>query len=421
MKIKKLRISALFYDNRFLLVFSVIAALLIWLVVAVEFSETTNIIRNVPVKIDYSKIEDNMGLEPFGETDFTVDVTVSGKRHIVEDDGIIDNLVVTANTGYVNSVGTATLNIDVSSSSLRPEYTIDDISRDSVEVYFDYPKEAEFIIEAEIEHEGSLVPDGYYVDDLIFSDNNTVRVSGPETEVNKISRVVARTEIKNPLRQSTTLDANLIALTKEGNTPKYISFNRQRDVVNLTIPVYKKVVLPAVCAFSDKPSDYVGEIPFTVSVSPSSAEFAVAESKAEGLESFEITSIAFSKLNIGENVFSISAEDISGGKVIDSTESFTVTVTVSGMNSKSVSAPSTVNFINVPDGISAQLIELNTANLTVIGPSSSLDALTSENIVLNADLSVLPDNTLGTVVVPVTMVDNDCWAYGEYTATIMIN
>lgn len=421
MKIKKQRISALFYDNRFLLVFSVIAAILIWLVIAVEFSETTNIIRNVPVKIDYSRIEENMGLEPFGETDFTVDVTVSGKRHIVEDDELIDNLVVTANTGYVNSVGTATLNIDVSSSNLRPEYTIDDISVDSVDVYFDYPKEAEFIIEAEIEHEGNLVPDGYYVDNLIFPNNNTVKVSGPETEVNKISRVVARAAIDSPLRQSTTVDALLVALTKEGSTPKYISFNRQRDVVNLTIPVYKKVVLPAVCAFSNKPSDYVEQIPFTVSVSPSSAEFAVAESKAEGLENFEIAAIDFSNLNIGENKFVVSADDIGGGKVIDSTESFTVTVTVGGMSSKAVNVPSEVNFINVPDGITAQLIEVNASQLTVIGPSASLDALTPENIVLNADLSILPDNTLGTVVVPVTLVDNDCWSYGEYTAKIMIN
>lgn len=421
MKIKKQRISALFYDNRFLLVFSVVAAILIWLIIAVEFSETTNVIRNVPVKIDYSRIEDNMGLEPFGETDFTVDVTVSGKRHIVEDDGMIDNLVVTANTGYVNSVGVATLNVDVSSSSLRPEYTIDNISVDSVEVYFDYPKEAEFIIEAELEHKGSLVPDGYYVDDLIFPNNNTVKVSGPETEVNKISRVVARAELPNQLRQSTTVDALLVALTKEGDTPKYISFNRQRDVVNLTIPVYKKIVLPAVCAFSNKPSDYVEQIPFSVSVSPSSAEFAVAESKAENLENFEITTIDFSKLNIGENKFVVSAEDIGGGKVIDSTESFTVTVTVGGMSSKAVDVPAEVNFINVPDGITAQLIELNSTQLTVIGPSASLDALTSQNIVLNADLSVLPDNTLGTVVVPVALVDNDCWSYGEYTATVMIN
>lgn len=421
MKIKKQRISELFYDNRFLLVFSVIAAILIWLVVAVEVSETTNVVRNVPVRIDYSRIEENLGLEPFGETDFTVDVTVSGKRHIVEDDDLIDNLIVTANTGYVNSVGTATLSIDASSSSLRPEYTIDDISLDSVSVYFDYPKEAEFIIEAELDHKGSLVPEGYYVDDLIFPNNNTVKVSGPETQVNKISGVVARAEIKNQLRQSTTIDANLVAVSKDGSVPQYISFNRQRDIVNLTIPVYKKVVLPVSCTFSNKPSDYMGDIPFTVSVSPVSAEFAVAESKAANLESFEIAAIDFSKLNVGKNEFVISAEDINGGKVIDSTETFTVTVNVEGMNSKSVAVPSQVNFINVPDGITAELIEVDAKQITVIGPSSSLETLNPDSVILNADLSVLPDNTLGTVVVPVTMVDNDCWAYGEYTATIMID
>ena len=421
MKIKKQRISELFYDNRFLLVFSVIAAILIWLVVAVEVSETTNVVRNVPVRIDYSRIEENLGLEPFGETDFTVDVTVSGKRHIVEDDDLIDNLIVTANTGYVNSVGTATLSIDASSSSLRPEYTIDDISLDSVSVYFDYLKEAEFIIEAELDHKGSLVPEGYYVDDLIFPNNNTVKVSGPETQVNKISGVVARAEIKNQLRQSTTIDANLVAVSKDGSVPQYISFNRQRDIVNLTIPVYKKVVLPVSCTFSNKPSDYMGDIPFTVSVSPVSAEFAVAESKAANLESFEIAAIDFSKLNVGKNEFVISAEDINGGKVIDSTETFTVTVNVEGMNSKSVAVSSQVNFINVPDGITAELIEVDAKQITVIGPSSSLETLNSDSVILNADLSVLPDNTLGTVVVPVTMVDNDCWAYGEYTATIMID
>ncbi len=420
MKIKKQRISALFYNNRFLLVFSVITAVIIWLVVAVEFSETTNVIRNVPVKIDYTKIEDSLGLEPFGERNFTVDVTVSGKRHIVESDDIVDDLVVSANTGYVNSVGLSTLGIEVSSSSIRPEYTIDDVSVDSVEIYFDYFKEAEFVIEAEIEHDSGFVPDGYYVDDLIFPNNNTVKVSGPETEVNKINRVVARAEVKNPLRQSVTLEANLTALTKDGSTPKYISFNRQRGIVNLTIPVYKKMTLPAVCTFNNKPSDYIEKVPFTVTVSPASAEFAVTESKAESLESFEIASIDFSDLKAGENKFTFSADDVTGGKVIDSTESFTVTVTVGGMTTKSFSAPSQVNFINLPEGLSAELMELDFSQLTVIGPAASLEALTADEIILNADLSTLPAETTGMVVVPVTMISNDCWSYGEYTASVMI-
>lgn len=421
MKIKKQRISALFYNNRFLLVFSVITAVIIWLVVAVEFSETTNIVRNVPVKIDYSRIQDNLGLEPFGNNNFTVDVTVSGKRHIVESDDIIDDLVVTANTGYVNSVGLSNLNIEVSSSSIRPEYTIDAVSVESVDIYFDYFKEAEFVIEAEIDHKGSLVPEGYYVDELIFPNNNTVKISGPESEVNKINRVVARASVEEPLRQSTTFEAVLSALTKDGSSPKYISFNRQRDIVNLTIPVYKKMTLPASCAFTNKPSDYIEEVPFSVSVSPSSAEFAVAESKAGDLSSFEIATIDFSDLHSGENVFTFAAENVTGGMVIDSTEYFTVTVNVGGMSTQSFAAPSEVNFINSPDGVKVEFIEFGFKQLTVIGPAASLSELSSDKIVLNADLSTVPPETKGMVVVPVTMSDNDCWTYGEYTASVMIN
>lgn len=421
MKIKKKRISALFYDNRFLLVFSVITAIVIWLVVAVEFSETTNVVRNVPVKIDYSRIQDNLGLEPFGDNKFTVDVTVSGKRHIVESDDIIDDLVVSANTAYVNSVGLSKLNIEVSSSSIRPEYTIDDVSVDSVDVYFDYFKEAEFIIEAEIDHKGSLVPDGYYVDDMIFPNNNTVKISGPESEVNKINRVVARATVDEALRQSTTFEAVLTALTKDGSSPKYISFNRQRDIVNFTIPVYKKMILPASCAFANKPSDYIEKVPFTVTVMPATAEFAVAESKAENLSAFEIATIDFSDLHSGENVFTFAAENVTGGKVVDSTEYFTVTVNVGGMTTRSFAAPSEVNFINNPDGVKAEFIEFGFNQITVIGPDESLTALTADSIVLNADLSTVPPETKGMVVVPVTMTDNDCWTYGEYTATVMIS
>ena len=47
MERKKQRISDLFYDNRFLMVFSVLFAVIAWLVVATEFAETQNTISNV--------------------------------------------------------------------------------------------------------------------------------------------------------------------------------------------------------------------------------------------------------------------------------------------------------------------------------------------------------------------------------------
>ena len=96
-------------------------------------------------------------------------------------------------------------------------------------------------------------------------------MTGPETQVNKIEKVVARAQASGMLRQSITVDANLAALTKDGEIPKYITYNRQSEVVQVTVPVYKIATLPVECSFSGKPSDYVDNVPFDVTISPSSA------------------------------------------------------------------------------------------------------------------------------------------------------
>lgn len=421
-KKEKLKISDLFYDNRFLLVFSLVTAVVIWLVVAVVLApEKTVTVKNVPVTIDYAKIEESFGLKPFGETQFTVDITITGKRYIVESDKIADDLVVTANTGYVNSVGSYTLRIDVESEEARPLYDIDSYSLSEIEVYFDYPKEKEFVIEPQIEFSDRIAPDGYYVGDYVFPESNTVKVTGPETQVNKIEKVVARAQASGMLRQSLTVDANLSALTKDGETPKYITFNKQNDVVQVTVPVYKIATLPVECSFSGKPSDYVDNVPFEVSISPSSAEFAVPEAKLAGMKSFEIASIDFTKLTEGTNTFTVAASDVTGGVVVDKNLVFTVTVEVGGMSTLSVPAPATVGFVNAPEGAKAELVSLNFRNVTVVGPQASLDALGSAALTMSADLSSVKSSSAGVVTVPVTFTDNDCWVYGEYTAIVKIS
>ena len=138
---KKQRISDLFYDNRFLLVFSVVAAIAFWLVVVVEFGvEVEREIKGVPISVDYEKIKNDLGLEAFGQKDFTVDITVSGKKYIVEADDIIDDFEVRANTSYVNSAGDNYLAVSVESNSSL--YEIVEKSDDEIKVIFDEPQRA---------------------------------------------------------------------------------------------------------------------------------------------------------------------------------------------------------------------------------------------------------------------------------------
>ncbi len=423
MKNKNQRISDLFYNNRFLLVFSIVIAVVVWLVVAIEFSpETTNTIRNVPVKIDYSEIKNNLGgLQPFGETDFTVDVTVSGQKIVVESDSIADSINVTASTGYVNSVGNYDLKISAEGSD---EYKIIDVTPDVVQVYFDYPKEKEFKVETDIDFGSQAVAEGYFMDDFVLSDANTVKVSGPESEINKIERIVAVAEHAGEMRQSDTVDAVLTAVTKDGSTLKYVSFNRQSEKIQITMPVYKIVTLPVTCSFSNIPAEYLDALPFEVSISPATATFGIPENQIESKTSIELSSkIDFSRLSTGQNVFTISVTDheISGGIVLDETKEFVVKVDVKNMSAKTVSAPSTIGISGVPDGLTAELTKLNFSVLTVIGPEEKLALLNTDNLVLTADFSKIDENASDVVTVPVRVSDDSCWSYGEYTATFAIS
>lgn len=84
MKKKKISLKNLIYDNRFVLTLSIIAAVIIWIVVAIQASpEDDRIVKDVPVKIEISNNVSNLGLQMFGNTDFTVEVKVHGKRYDV--------------------------------------------------------------------------------------------------------------------------------------------------------------------------------------------------------------------------------------------------------------------------------------------------------------------------------------------------
>jgi len=420
---KNQRISDLFYDNRFLMAFSVIVAVIFWLVVVVEFGvEVEKEIKGVSVTVDYDRIENDLGLQPFGQKNFTVDVTVSGKKYIVDADNIADEIVVKANTSYVNTAGNNTLKLSVTSDNLL--YDIVRISPDDeIAVYFDYPGEKEVVVEPEIVFDGEPVADGYYMGEYIFPESNTVRVTGPESEINKISKVVAKANVDGKLRESKTVEAELVAISENGDTIPYVTFNRQSNVTQLTLPVYKLANLPVSCSFVNRPSDYVDNtnLPFVYTVSPSSVEAGVPAKKLESTGTLEIMSIDFSQLKEGVNTFKIKASDITNAVVVDGTEEFTVTVTVTGMSSKTVKANQEVSFINAPEGVDCELIKLDFSDFKFIGPAESLENLNAENVVINVDLGELSPDAAGNVIVPVTVSDDDCWVFGNYTATVLIS
>ena len=81
MKSKKINLGRLFYNNKFILLFSLILAFFAWVAISMSSNgpETTSTITNIPIKIELNQAAKDEGLEvyyPNGEK--TASVTVKG-------------------------------------------------------------------------------------------------------------------------------------------------------------------------------------------------------------------------------------------------------------------------------------------------------------------------------------------------------
>lgn len=75
-------LRSLLYNNKFVLLLSVILAFGIWIWVSIEKSPEVEVtISSVPVKIDMdNSVPAQLNLQIFGDNNYTVDVTVKGKN-----------------------------------------------------------------------------------------------------------------------------------------------------------------------------------------------------------------------------------------------------------------------------------------------------------------------------------------------------
>ena len=431
MKKSKFSLNNIIYNNRILLVFSVLAAIVIWLVIAVEFTpETTVTIKNVPVKIDTSYLKNTLSLEAYGEENLTVDVTVVGKRYIVEDDDIIKDIQVSANLGSVNHGGeTFVLPIEVGSVSTRPEYEIVSISVDSVSVFFDVesskkvPVRVNLVVDSGIEN---LAKEGYFACDPA-PELEMITIYGPESEVESISEIVAQVETSGNLTENTNLQAGLILQKNNGQTPKYVEVNSASSV-NVLIPVYKTVECEAELGFTGIPEAYVpagytpggyyGEsdkdiLPFEYTVTPGTAFFGFKKEKDRTDRTIVVGVVDFSEIKPGTNKMTFTFEDNELNAIKGEENEFVVTIEANNVVfGPAFTLPEKMMLLDgsrevkVTDGAGTKV--------QVVGPWNSVSMLTAENFVL--DYENATSNNDGTVTVPVVLTGaDDCWIYGKYS------
>lgn len=414
-------LSSMLQSNKLLLIFSLLAAFVLWLWVSIEKSPVIEtVITSVPVHIEIEdSIPSQMGLKIFGNTNYTVDVTVSGKKFIVSS-LTADDIKVVAQTNYVDSAGNKTLTLKPVNDTSK-EFDIISLSQNYISVYFDFYKEAEFALTPNVTSDvEKTVTDGCFLGEPILS-RTTVSVSGPSTEINKITGVNANYTVTSTLEATTTVTPEIELF---GATPDQLSntaINAGDNVITMSLPVLKEVMLPTSVTFRNVPLAYISQN-ISYSVSPSSVRVGVPVEQLEQTTEISVGTIDFSEIDAGNNSFNFSSDAVTDFSVMSKVSSFKVNVNMSNCTSKVISIPvSAITVSKQNEGFDCSVISKDNLNIKVIGPADALSSLNESSIKAELDLSAA-ELTQGSNTVPVTVSLNtshsSCWVYSEYSVTV---
>lgn len=417
---KRKGLNSLVYNNKIMMLISLVLAFGIWIWVAIEKSpvvETT--ISSVPVKIDLeNSVPAQLNLQTFGQTEFYVDVTISGKRFVVSTVKPED-ITVVAQTNYVDSAGTKSLQLKASVNNSK-DFEITGLSQNYIDVYFDTYKEAEFAVTPRIiAPNDQTVVDGCILGSVVFS-QNTVVVNGPSAEVNKVTGVVAETTLSAPLSATTTTQPEIKLLTEDDETLSNIQIDTGDTAITMTMPVLKKVVLPTTVTFKNAPAGYLNDnVPVTVS--PSKVEAAVPVEKINEITSISVGTVDFAELDAGYNVFNFKASDITEYTITNSKTKFKVTVNMSGKTSATFTVPAeNISITGQKDGFSSTVIPSTIYNVRVIGTADEIAALTNNMLYVELDLKEY-EITEGEQTIDAHVVikgNTKAWVSGTYSVKI---
>ena len=411
----------IFSNNKIVIFISFILAVVIWLAYSMTVApEKTRTISGVPVSINLSDtVAEQLGLRAYGYEDITIDVSISGKSHVVGQAEAEDLVITVKNINQIDDVGYQTLQLSVSSAD--GSFVVNSISQPYIQVYFDFPETREFeVTHNVIEPEGGIAADGYHYGGAFYGARE-LTITGPKSELDKISEVVAETVVSARLNKTTSMTAEISIRTSDGQEPRFVSYDASQ-VAEVSLSIQKTKPLKFMVEFDNAPEFYKNE-PLTVKYSKQELLVAGTDSQISTFAYFEVGSIDFKQLSPNNNTFEFEVKAPNGITVIDNTEKVSATVDMSGFAMEQFALGSgNISVKNLPSGYTVTNIGF-VSNVQIVAPKPVIDSISSSLIVAEIDLSDMALSP-GTHEVELNVSvknRNDCWAYGTYKTTITIS
>lgn len=421
-KKKRLKISELFYNNHFVMVFSVVCALILWFIMAAtNTTERPWEITNVPVEVELSASAQEENLKVFDQSVTEATVSVTGNSIIV-------NRLTSADIKAVASLspsGISTLSKGMMEYTLplTPEkvtnqlsdYQLVSVYPKEVTVLVDKYKETSFDIESNIKYGFN---DQYFYNTPTLS-TDSVTISGPASSVSKVSRVVAEYSTDEVLTSTKVFQCKLVAYDENGAKveDQYLEYSVKE--VDATVSVFPRQTIELVPSAVNAPSVFAQS---RMSVTPETIVVAGPEDALKNLSDITLDPVDFSAVNLSNTTFTKTVTLPAGFKNISNTWDVEVKVDLKDYSEKKLELMS--KNITVKNQSDTQKVKVLTDSIQIdaVGPEAQVSQLTSDDVYAMLDMAGQTDVS-GTVKMPIRVAFTDatgCWVYGKYTVSVLV-
>jgi len=411
-------LNKLLYNKKVILPFSVFLAIIVW--VAISITQTPireQTINDVPVTIStQNTVVSELGLDIIGEYTNKVSVLVSGQYYIVNPLTAKD-LKVTVSLSNVTAAGTYTFSLTASKNSSKTGYEIISVTPANITLSFDAIDTKEFTVVAVAN--GVSATTGLIAESPVVTDSNntTIQIKGPRTEIADISTVQAVANVNKTLSATESFSAKIVLIDKDGKEIDQTQFTIETDTIKISVPISKKKDVLVKTVFQNAPDIYKTD-QINCTLSENTITIVGPPETVDAIDSIPLAPIDFNNISPDSTSFDMALELPTAVKSVDNIKYITVVVNLDNMVTKQLNV-FTFTTVNLTTGLNVSL-PYSVKNVSICGPSTVVKKIVASDLYAEVDLS---GKSEGEYTMPVTIKcksSGEVWAVGEYNVILTV-
>lgn len=396
-------------------VISLIASLFIWVYITGTQEEIiTQSFNNVEVMlIGEDTLQATRGYVVTNVSAETVSVKISGTRGNIGTLSASDVKAV-IDVSLISSTGTLTQYYTLTYPDNVNEDAVSLVSSNPQTISFDVTKMSSKSVPVEAKFVGSTA-ENYIAGEVEF-EPKTIKVSGPESMLEKIDHIYAEMG-GDDLTMTRTAEIPVVLIDKDGNTMESEGLEFDVPTVTVTIPIsmMKEVPLYVQCVYGAGAT----EENTVISIEPNKIMISGDTEIVSGINRIDLATIDLTDFSLThQDTYLIplpnGVENVTGVAQAD------VKIEITGVDTK-VFTVTNISTRNLPSGYTLEEITTQSLEVRIRAPQDVLDQLQPSNLSAVVDLSDITQS--GDMFVPVRIVVDgftDAGAVGEYNIGIKV-